>query len=276
MEVELVDALQNILQWFCGWVPGDDAVNANTSGGALPAAQGYAVPTGHGSGTPPPTPSASQDRFARAGDKGVEFVERMGTRINSSIQTRLSARVEKAKETDPRNTKLGGGVTNKVLAGARVVVGKGAAIASVATEKISGVVGKGLAKNPVTKSFSDAPEGTSRRTFHDNLMAGLLAFGRVYVAADNQGKIIIGGTGTGTAEYAGVTYGEEAEQVARQLGGIALDGYRISRFPHKLGVTALLKGALKSTARTEGNGENLDVPACSGEELKPVPVTKME
>lgn len=91
-------------------------------------------------------------------------------------------------------------------------------------------------------------------------MAGLLAFGRIYVAADNQGKIIIGDTGKGTAEYAGVTYGDEAEQVARQLGGIALDGYRIARFPKKLGATAILKGALKSTTHTHENEGSPTVP----------------
>ena len=252
---ELVDSLQTVLQWFCGWVPAEDASHAEVAQGAMQPVHGAPPPPSFPPNTPPSTPDAQTDRFAKAGEKGVEFVERWGNRINTSIQKKLSARVEKAKETDPRQAKLGGKITGKALAGARVVVGKGAAVAHIATEKISGVVGKGFAKNPVTKSFSAAPQGTVRRNFHDNLMAGMLAFGRIYVAADSQGKLIIEDTGKSASEYARATYGDEAENVARQVSGIALDGYRISRFPKKLGASAMLRGALKSTTKSAVSGE---------------------
>lgn len=244
-----------------------------------PAHNAPALPP-HTPSTPPSTPNASQDpsqdKFARAGEKGVEFVERWGNRINNSIQKKLSARVEKAKETEPHKAKLGGKVTGMALHGARFVVGKGATVASVATEKISGVVGKGLAKNPVSKRFSTAPEGTKRRTFHDNLMAGMLAFGRVYIAADNKSKLIIEDTGKGASEYARATYGDEAENIARQVSGIALDGYRIARFPKKLGASSLLTGALKSTAKNgvsraeQGAADpaGKDRPAVPGQSLR--------
>lgn len=133
---ELVEALQSILQWFCGWRPDGDAVNLSAAEGNIPSAPGTSVPPATGLVTPLPIPTESQERFARAGDKGVEFVERMGAKINDTIQTRLSARVEKAKETEPRHAKLGGGVTNKVLSGARVVVGKGASIASAPLKRL--------------------------------------------------------------------------------------------------------------------------------------------
>ncbi|CAN0449300.1 unnamed protein product, partial [Scytosiphon promiscuus] len=74
---------------------------------------------------------------------------------------------------------------------------------------------------------------------------GAVAAARVWEAADGQGKLLLESTGDGVGKVAGAKYGSEAEHAARSTGQIALDGWRIFRFPTKLGVTTLAKGAMK-------------------------------
>lgn len=238
---ELVTSLEQILKWFCQW---NDAIPAGNIVEDVPASA--------------TTEPGVEDRFTRLGDKGVRFVETMGERLNAGLQRRLSKHVESARGAPQKDLKLGGGVTKSVLSGTRVVVGVGANVASKVTGTVSGVVGKGLAKNPMSKNMSRAPEGSARRKFHDNLMGGLVAFGRVYVAADQQGKLIIQTTTDASAELAGVKYGHQAEHATRNLGSIALDGYRVARFPAKLGTVSLLKGGLKSCAKKGEGGRESD------------------
>ena len=195
------------------------------------------------SGDQPPT----GDRFKKIGDKGVQLVEKLGTRLNDHIQRKVSQKQEAVRGDEKKNIKLGGKVTAGALGATRKVVGAGASIASKATEKISGMVAKGMTNNSASRSLSEAPDGSGKKRFHDNLMSGMLAFGRIYVAADAHGKLIIENAGHGAADLASMRYGDEAGNASRQLAGIALDGYRIARFPQKLGATSLLRGALKST-----------------------------
>lgn len=144
-----------------------------------------------------------------------------------------------------------------LLSGARRITHIGASIASTATEKISSGVGRGLAGNPVTKSLADAPEGSMRRRLFDDLTSGAACVGRVIVEADAQGRVLIEEVGRGTSSIAGAKYGTEAENVSKEIAGIALDTYRIVRFPHKLGASSLLKGAFKARF-ANGDGGSAD------------------
>lgn len=232
VDKHLVASLEQILKWFCQW---NDTIPAGNVVEGVP--------------TSAVTEPTAEDHFTRLGDKGVRFVETVGERLNAGIQRRLSKRVESARGAPQRDVKLGGGVTKSVLSGTRAVVGVGATLASKVTGTVSEAVGKGLAHNPLSKNMARAPEGSARRKFHDNLMGGLVTFGRVYMAADQQGKLILQTTTEASAELAGIKYGDEAEHAARNLGKIAYDGYRVARFPAKMGTVSLLKGGLKSHAR---------------------------
>lgn len=244
VDKDLVISLEQILKWFCQW---NDAAAVGNTDEVFPTT---AVPdTDDVFPTTTAPDSPEDDRYKRLGDKGVRFVETMGARVNAGIQRRMSNRAEAARGKPQHDVKLGGNVTKTALSGARTVVSVGATVASKVTETVSEVVGKGLARNPLSKNMASAPEGSGRRKFHDNLMGGLVAFGRVYVAADEQGKLIIQTAAEGSAEWAGAKYGEQAHCATKNLGGIAFDGYRIARFPGKMGTVSLLKGGLKSCAR---------------------------
>lgn len=200
-----------------------------------------------------------------AGDMGVKLTERIGNAINNAVSKQMRKRIDTARSTEnnTRNVKMGGKVTAAALSGTRAVAGAGASLASSATDKISEVFGKGIANNPVSKNMREAPEGTTKHTFYSNLMSGLMAVGRVYVEADKQGKIIIENAGDSAAELTGIKYGSEAEFATRQVAGITLHGYRIFRFPQKLGATSLLKGAFKS--QVGNNGTAGPVPISAGQ-----------
>lgn len=272
-EVGLVDGFERLLQWFCKWE--DDQCTEET--GPADSTGAVSVSTNH-------------ERFARAGDRGVEIVESIGGKINNSIQKRIAPRIDAAREVrETREAENGGarslklGVGTKVLSGTRTVLETGANLASSVADKISDAIGVGIGRNPVTKTLSEAPEGSKRKGLYNNLMTGMLAFGRVYVAADHQGKLIIESTGRSAAAYAGVKYGDEAEAAARNMAHIAMDGYRIFRFPEKLGATSLVKGAFTSTAEENlearkkeaklgASTGNLEVPSSvSGEAATPAP-----
>lgn len=195
------------------------------------------------------------------------MVESLGTKVHQSIQRKLTTRVEAAKEKgQPKDMKLGGKATSTILGSVRGVVGVGAKVAARVTDKVADIVGKGMSENRVSRGMAEADEGTKKRAFHDNLRAGLVAFGKVFIEADRQGKIIIEGIGEGGAELASAKYGKDAEEKARMVGGIALDGYRVARFPQKLGVTAVFKGALKSTAQKADGTQAIPVEVANGAE----------
>ncbi|CAM9304650.1 unnamed protein product, partial [Hapterophycus canaliculatus] len=132
------------------------------------------------------------------------------------------------------------------------VVGLGAGVCSVVIDKISTAAGNAVANSSVVAGARHAPEGSTRRQTHDILVTGAVAVARVWEAADGQGKLLLESTGDGVGKVAGAKYGSEAEHAARSTGQIALDGWRIFRFPTKLGVTTLAKGAMKGVT---GAGE---------------------
>lgn len=266
---ELVDALERLLRWFCQW--------------SEPTASGVAAPVGFSEATPlkshtaypqayspaadaasismqdvesvdVPPPQSKADRFAAAGDKGVEIVERVGSALHRRITSALEAKRDAVEPDGQRSVKLGGKATSSLLSVTRKVVGAGATVASKLTDRISSSVGSAMSNSKVSRSMSQAPEGSLKRSFYDNLMAGGVVVGRVYVAADKMGKMIIEDAGDRAAQIAGKKYGGEAESATRNLSHIAVDGYRIARFPQKLGAVSILRGAVTSNVTSKANG----------------------
>lgn len=234
---ELIDEFENVLKWFCVYEsmpPGKTSTDATAA----------------------PIHAPPQGMMGKAGDQGVAFVERYGDKINSAINNRLGASLENARGQETRNVNVGGKATSSVLGGARKVVGTGAGIAATVTDKASDVVGGILGNNPVMKGLRNAPEESKRFRFHDTLMSGMAAVGKVYVAVDEKGKTIISTTGDNASEIVREKYGPDAAAAASDSTRIAVDSYRIFRFPAKFGASALLKGAAKaSVKRSAGKGQ---------------------
>lgn len=238
-EPELMDSFEHVLRWFCSWqilVEGQPSTTLPPVGSPHDAGSAAALNK----------KQSSVERIAQYGDRGVEFVERIGNALNLKITTALDKKRNSINEDDARNVKLGGKITATLLSTTRTLVGVGAGMASKVTEKVSSKVGGAIGGNRVSRSMADAPEGSNKRTWYDNLMAGFVAFGRIYVEADHQGRMILESSGHGASEIARKKYGSEAEMAARNVTGIAIDSYRISRFPAKLGATSIIKGAFKS------------------------------
>lgn len=124
-------------------------------------------------------------------------------------------------------------------------MGVGASVAAAVIDKVSTVAGNTVANSSMVQNSRTAPEGSTRRHTHDLLVTGAMAVARVWEAADGQGKLLLESTGDGMGRVAGAKYGEEAEHAARSAGQIGLDGWRIFRFPTKLGVTTVVKGVVK-------------------------------
>lgn len=226
----LIEALQELLKWFCQWQTVTDSNEPPIT-------------------TPPQGLNlSSSSKLEDAGDKGAQFVEKIGSTLNKNINKHLDNKKNKINEEDSKQVKLGGKVTSALLSTTRIIVGAGASMASKITDKISNSVGGAVSNNSVSRSLANAPEETMKRKFHDGLLNGLLVFGKIYVEADRQGKIIIEDAGVRMSDIADLKYGTEAAGAARNISGIAIDGYRISRFPAKLGATSIVKGALKSHA----------------------------
>lgn len=272
-EAEIVDGFERICRWFCCWEV--DQTEATTS-------STYATvvnePVGISSYPPPPSgaletvpentlvvdtscPNKSVERIARMGDKGVLLVEKVGDALHKKLTNTLEKRRDAIPEDGRKNVKLGGRATASVLTTTRKIVGTGAQVASKITDRLSSSVGSVVAQNKVSRSMANAPEGSAKRTLYDNLMAGMMVIGKVYVAADEKGKIIINDVTELSSDISRRKYGDEAGHAARSLGGIILDGYRISRFPQKLGARSLLTSAAKSSMKKAHGARPSSVPA---------------
>lgn len=206
------------------------------------------------------TAIAHESRSIRAinalGERGVSVVNTLGTKLNETINTELErrrARIEREQEEgtyNRRQVKIGGKVTNSILSTSRKVVGLGAAQTAKLTDSLSTTVSDMMTKQASKKrSTSPTKQETSKQSqeFYDHLMAGALVFARVYVEFDRQSKLVIQDTGDRVSDIANRKYGYEAEMAARNLTGIAVDGYRISRFPEKIGSSSIVKGAFKTS-----------------------------
>ena len=138
------------------------------------------------------------------------------------------------------------------------------------------MAGNTVANSSVVQGSRNAPEGSKRRQTHDLLVTGAMAVARIWEAADGQGKLLLESTGDGMGRIAGAKYGEEAEHAARSAGQIGLDGWRIFRFPTKLGVTTLVKGVVKGAAGGQqssagGGGGVAEFPAATVAAATPAP-----
>lgn len=149
------------------------------------------------------------------------------------------------------------------------VVGAGAGVAAAVIDKVSTVAGNAVANSSIVANSRGAPAGSTRREAHDMLVTGAVALGRVWEAADGQGKLLLESTGDGMGRIAGAKYGSEAEHAARSAGQIGLDGWRIFRFPTKLGVTTLVKGAVKGA--TAAGSQSSSTSNVGGYVAQPVP-----
>ncbi len=188
-------------------------------------------------------------RLERAGDKGVEMVEKLAGKLETQLSTRMEPHMVAAREVETKNVNIGGKATATVLGTTRKVVGAGAKGASVVTDKASNVVGSVLGNNPIMKNMRKAPEGSRRFRFHETLTAGMVAVGKVYVAADEKGRTIVSTAGENGAEVLRERYGDQVAGAAKDGTHIGVDAYRIMRFPAKFGASALLKGAAKASAK---------------------------
>ena len=248
-EPELVSAFWRVLQWFCS--TSDPRMQSDPRITVEYPESEYAD-----SVQQPNDPSTyhRNDSFTRLGDHGVALVSRVGTRLNARIEQHFSARIDRARATETdeekkKDVKLGGKATSALLGGTRKVVGVGAKVASGVTTKVSNVVANGMSNSSVARSFRESKEGTLKKKIHTTISGSLEAAGRIFVAADEQGQKMLRSTGEGSESLAREKYGEEAAAASRNMAGIAIDGYRIARFPQKLGATAVLKGAVKSKMR---------------------------
>lgn len=266
-EPAVVEGMEQLLRWFTTW-KGNQPPAGTYAGGtpAMPSASmdgdtAAAAATYAPAGMVPPLSGDSpqlgrkQSRIDRAGVKGADLVTKYGELLNSNIKARADASVAANVGKPTKNMKLGGNATAGALGGAKKVVGAGAGIAAMAIEKVSSAVGSGLANNKVMVSMRDAPADSQKRKVHDALVSGAMAAGRVYIAADNQGKLIFESTGDGAGRIAGAKYGAEAENAARAAGHIGLDAYRIFRFPNKLIASSLVQGAVKGTSAAHAQSD---------------------
>lgn len=229
---EVVNEFERILAWFtCYQCPPG----------------GYTATGGGGSGT-----SASA-RIHQAGDVGVKLVEKLADKMTHRMDGLMESQMASARNVETRNVKIGGDGTRTVLGTTRKVVGAGAGAASAITEKASDVVGSVLANNPLMKGLRGGPEGSKRFRLHNTLTAGMVAVGKVYVAADERGREMVSTTGEQSAEVLRERYGEQVADAARDGTHIAVDSYRILRFPAKFGAKALVKGAAKASLTKQAN-----------------------
>jgi len=209
-----------------------------------PASDAESVPVPQG------RPSMS-DRFDAAGARGVAFVEKVAGKVETKVNGVIDPKLESAHNVESRgeakDVKLGGKVTSTVLGTTAGAVGKVAGAANSVSEKASDVVGTVLGKNPIMKNLGKAEEGSKRFRFHRTLTSGMVAVGNVYVTADERGRQIVSTAGENSAEVLRARYGKEVSGAARDSTHIAMDSYRIMRFPAKFGASALLKGAAKAS-----------------------------
>lgn len=228
---EFIREFEKILSWFCSFQSAHDSNNSRPSGMAR--------------------------KIDNAGNKGVDMVERIADSIHTKLTYAMEPRLRAAREAETHQVNIGGRATATVLGGTRSAVGKVAGFAGVVTDKAANVVGTVLAKNPVMNNMRNAPEGSKRYGLHETLTAGMVSVGKVYVACDEKGRALVSTWGDNSAEVLRERYGDQAAGAAQDSTRIAIDSYRILRFPAKFGAAALLKGAAKASVARDsrrGNG----------------------
>lgn len=220
---ELLTEFEKVLAWFTSY-------------------QGPPIGT-----TPGGVSGGVASRLSQAGDSGVAFVDKIAGKVSKRMDGFMDPKLEAARAAETKNVNIGGKATGAVLGTTRKVVGAGAGAANAVTEKASDVVGAVLANNPLMKGLRSGKEGSKRFRFHNTLTAGMVAVGKVYVAADERGRAIVSTAGENSAQVLQHRYGDQVAGAARDSTHIAVDSYRIFRFPAKFGASALIKGAAKAS-----------------------------
>ncbi|CBJ48883.1 expressed unknown protein [Ectocarpus siliculosus] len=247
-EPPIVEGMENVLRWFTAF-EGDEMPRGVTPAGVKA--------------------TGVKGVIESAGVAGAAMIMRVGEALNASIKERTEAKLAAQADQPAKKVKLGGAVTATTLTGARKVVGAGAGVAAAVIDKVSTVAGNAVANSSIVANSRGAPAGSTRREAHDMLVTGAVALGRVWEAADGQGKLLLESTGDGMGRIAGAKYGSEAEHAARSAGQIGLDGWRIFRFPTKLGVTTLVKGAVKGA--TAAGSQSSSTSNVGGYVAQPAP-----
>ncbi|CAN0074181.1 unnamed protein product [Sphacelaria rigidula] len=243
-EPAIVEGMEQVLQWFTAFEGDTPAPGDVTEKG-----QRQLRPAGADGAAQPAGVTGAIDR---AGLATAAMVMRAGKKLHESLDRRVEASLAGQANKPAKNVKLGGAPTAAVLTSARKVADAGAGAAATVVDKLSSAIGNKVANSSAMSSARAAPEGSMKKQTHDLLVAGAVAVARVYVAADDQAKTLFTAAGDGAGRIAGAKYGAEAEHAARSVGGIGVDGYRIFRFPEKLGVSLLVKGVAKGVAPPPG------------------------
>jgi hypothetical protein len=256
-EPQLVGGFESVLGWFTTWegsagpsgaVGGASSYQDNYAGNSMDAELAAAVQ----SPIPVSADASSSSKLDRAmsaiekgGSKGVDIVTKVGSRVNVQVSNYADKTLAKQGATPPKQVKLGGAPTAAALNAVKTVVGIGASLAAKMVDNVANNVSSKVAASKTVHDMRTAPVGSSKRTVHDLLVSGSVAIARVYLAADHQGRLICEATGITASRVVGARYGTEAENATREGARIALDTYKIIRFPTRLGATTMLKGALK-------------------------------
>jgi len=215
---ELIEEFENILVWFCKY--------EKQSVDDVAAAQ----------------------RLENMGDQGVSTVDNIGSRVQQRISRTFQPHLDAARAEEGRNIPIGGETTSNVLGTTRHVVGSVAGVTGQITDTASHGVASLVRRVSSRPNRTPLPPTSRRFRLRKTLNSGLVAAGKVYVAADEKGRAIIQTAGDSTSELLYEKYGEEVEQAAKDTTTIAIDAYKILRFPANFAVKAIIGGAVKSSA----------------------------
>ncbi|CAN8065941.1 unnamed protein product [Agarophyton chilense] len=240
---KMVEGFIALLQWFCTW--------KDVDGSHVPARMDDSVSTASGASS-----AASSTRLLEQfGDKNVQMIEKVADRLNNKTQRWLEKKhISATKERERgggKNVSLGGKITVGTLNATQKVVGTTAKVTGSATDKIASTVGRTVTRT-VTKPLANAPMGSKRRRFYEQLASGCMAAGRIYVAGDSQARMYISNSTDSAALVTGAKYGSEAEHACRQLGQITVDAFRVWKFPSDLGFKSIMHAGVEEELKRKG------------------------
>lgn len=220
---ELLAEFEKVLEWFTSY----QGPPTGTQPGGVPG-------------------NAITKRLSKAGEAGVAAVDKIAGKVSEKVDGFMEPKLEAARAGDTRNVNIGGKATRRILGKTRKVVGKTAGAADKVTDKASDAVGSILANNPIMKALRKGKKGTTHAKLHNTVTAGMAAAGKVYVAADERSREIVSTAGENSSEVLEQRYGDQVADAAKDSTRIALDSYKIFRFPASFGASALIKGAAKA------------------------------
>eukprot|EP00178_Gracilaria_changii_P016828 TRINITY_DN48252_c0_g1_i1.p1 TRINITY_DN48252_c0_g1~~TRINITY_DN48252_c0_g1_i1.p1 ORF type:complete len:515 (-),score=62.48 TRINITY_DN48252_c0_g1_i1:477-2021(-) len=255
---KMVQGFIALLQWFCTW--------KDVEGSHTPVRMDDSVSNASSTS---PTSSQKGTVFDSLGDKGVQKIEKIAEFMNTKTQSVLEKHhVAAASARDRGKAKdlsLGGKVTVGALNATQKVFSTTAKVTGAATDKIASTLGRSVTRT-VTRPLANAPTGSKRRRFYEQLASGCLAAGRIFVTGDRQVRMYINNTADSAALVTGARYGAEAEHMCRQFGHIVVDGFRIYKFPSDLGYKSLMQSGIEEEFRRKGEAPSPPPPPTYADE----------